>query len=150
MSVATRLRARFETWAWSEIIVIRVALVATYLVYFYASIIAFIAGIPIFSLVAWEGYTSIWATALGISALVTAIGALAERWEKVEKWGSLALCATMFAYTGSLNVIGFIAGDLDRQFIGAVSLIAMILPLTRFIYLAAQTGKKRVQFSDRP
>lgn len=136
-------RGRFATWAWSPIIVLRVALVAVYLGYIYAAVIAFIAGVPIFRLTAPEGYASIWAVFLGLSAIVAAIGSVSDRWQQVEKYASMCLSALMLAYVGGVNGVGFVLGDLDRQFVGALSFIALILPAVRFVYLAAQTGKKK-------
>jgi len=137
-------KSRLAMWVWSPVIVLRVALVITYVLYVYASIIAFIAGIPVFKLTTPEGYTSVWAVLLGSSAIVAAIGSTTDRWQALERWASLALSALLLTYIGGLNLVGFIEGDLDRQFIGAVALIAGILPITRFVYLAAQSGKKKL------
>lgn len=43
---------RLAIWAWGPVVVLRVALVAVYLGYVYASVIAFIAGVPVFRLTA--------------------------------------------------------------------------------------------------
>lgn len=136
-------KTRIGVWAWSPVIVLRVALVATYLMYVYASVIAFVAGVPIFNITTPQGYASIWAGVLGVSALVSAIGSLTDRWQKVEKWASLALSAMVLGYVGGLNLMGWLSGDLNRQFVGAIALIAGILPFTRFVYLAAQSGKRK-------
>ena len=136
-------KSRLAMWVRSPVIVLRVALVVTYVLYVYASIIAFIAGIPVFKLTTPEGYTSVWAVLLGSSAIVAAIGSTTDRWQALERWASLVLSALLLTYIGGLNLVGFIEGDLDRQFIGAVALIAGILPITRFVYLAAQSGKKK-------
>lgn len=138
-----RKPTKFETWAWSPIIVLRVALVMTYLLYVYAAAIAFIAGIPIFSLLAPEGYTSIWAALLGPSALLSAVGALSDRWHRTEKWAAMVLTCLLLGYTGSLNIVAYASSDISRQFVGAIALIALVLPGTRFVYLASQTGKTR-------
>lgn len=139
-------KSRLAIWAWSPIIVLRVALVITYVCYVYASVIAFIAGIPIFRLTAPEGYTHVWAALLGVSAIVAAIGSTTDRWQALERWASLVLSALLLAYIGGLNLVGLVEGDLDRQFIGAIALIAGILPVTRFVYLAAQSGKKHLRW----
>jgi hypothetical protein len=136
-------RSRWAIWAWSPVIVLRIALVGVYLGYVYASVIAFIAGVPIFRLTAPAGYTSIWATLLGVAAVLSAIGSITDRWQQLEKWASLGLSSMMAAYVGGLNGVGFAEGDLNRQFAGAVAAIAFILPAVRFVYLAAQTGKRR-------
>jgi uncharacterized membrane protein YjjB (DUF3815 family) len=136
-------RSRWAIWAWSPVIVLRIALVGVYLGYVYASVIAFIAGVPIFRLTAPQGYTSIWAVLLGVSAVLSAIGSITDRWQQLEKWASLGLSSMMAAYVGGLNGVGFAEGDLNRQFAGAVAAIAFILPAVRFVYLAAQTGKRR-------
>lgn len=142
-------KSRLAVWAWSPVIVLRVALVATYFAYVYASVIAFLAGIPVFTLTTPEGYTSVWAVLLGLSAVLAAIGSITDRWRTLEKWATLVLSALLLAYIGGLNLVGFVEGDLDRQFIGAIAFIAGILPMTRFVYLAAQSGKKKI-WSKQP
>lgn len=141
---ARRERTRFEIWAWSPVIVLRVALVATYVVYAYASIIAFVAGVPIFDLTTPHGWTPVWATIMGVSAAVSAVGSTSERWEKLEMWASGVLASMMLAYVLGLNIVGWASGDVTRQFVGAVAIIAFILPVTRFVYLAAQSGKRAI------
>lgn len=134
---------RLAIWAWGPVVVLRIALVAVYLGYVYASVIAFLAGVPVFRLTAPEGYTSLWAVLLGTSAVLAAIGSITDRWQQLEKWASLVLSAMMLAYVGGLNGVGFVEGDLDRQFVGAIAFIAFILPAVRFVYLAAQSGKRK-------
>lgn len=136
-------RSRWAVWAWSPVIVLRIALVGVYLGFVYASVIAFIAGVPVLRLTTPEGYTSIWAVLLGTSAVLSAIGSITDRWQQLEKWASLVLSAMMLAYVGGLNGVGFVEGDLDRQFVGAIAFIAFILPAVRFVYLAAQSGKRK-------
>ena len=140
-------RSRFAIWAWSPIIVLRVSLVTIYLLWTYAAGIAFIAGVPVFDLTTPVGWTPVWATVLGTSAMLSALGSLADRWSSVERWSSLILSGMIFAYVGSLNLVAWVEGDLTRQFVGAVALIAAVLPVTRFVYLAAQSGKKHVELS---
>lgn len=136
-------RSRWAVWAWSPVIVLRIALVGVYLGFVYASVIAFIAGVPVFMLTAPEGYTSVWAILLGTSAVLSVVGSVTDRWQQLEKWASLVLSAMMLAYVGGLNGVGFVEGDLDRQFVGAIAFIAFILPAVRFVYLAAQSGKRK-------
>lgn len=136
-------RSRWSVWAWSPVIVLRIALVGVYLGFVYASVIAFLAGVPVFRLTAPEGYTSVWALLLGTSAVLSAVGSISDQWQQLEKWASLVLSAMMLAYVGGLNGVGFVEGDLDRQFVGAIAFIAFILPAVRFVYLAAQSGKRK-------
>ena len=134
--------SRLEVWAWSPIIVLRVALVTIYVLFGYASIVAFIAGIPLFDdRVAVTNFTSVWALFTGPAAAVAAIASISHRWERAEKWAALALTALQSGYVIGLNSVGFVLGDLNRQYAGAMALIAIVLPATRFIYLAAQSGK---------
>lgn len=135
-------RNAVEAWFWAPITVLRVSLISVYALYVYAAWIAFRAGIPIFSLLTPPGYTSIWAVLLGIAAIICFITSLQAKWEKIERWAALGLFAMMAAYCVGLNLQGYTEGDLDRQFVGVVSVIAIILPLGRFLYLAAQSGKK--------
>jgi hypothetical protein len=137
-----RPKSKLAVWVWSPVIVLRIALFMTYIAYVYASVIAFIAGVPIFDLTSPPGYTSIWAVLLGASAVFSAVGSIADRWQKTEKWATLALSALLLAYIGGLNLMGWAEYDLTRQFVGAIAFIAGILPMTRFVYLAAQSGKR--------
>jgi len=147
---ARRERTRFEIWAWSPVIVLRVALVATYVIYAYASIIAFLAGVPIFDLTTPSGWTPIWAVVMGGSATFAAVGSTSERWERLEMWSGGFLSAMMFAYVLGLNIVAWASLDASRQFVGAIALIAFVLPVTRFVYLAAQSGKRHTDVaSDR-
>lgn len=136
-------RTRFAVWAWSPVIVLRVSLVIVYLFWVYASVIAFVVGIPVFDLTTPHGYTPIWAVFLGGSAVASAIGSLSDAWQRVERWATLVLSATLLGYVGALNLTAWAEGDLTRQFGAVVAIIASVLPVTRFIYLAAQSGKAR-------
>lgn len=136
-------RTRLARWAWGPTIVLRVALVATYLVSVYASVWAFIAGIPIFTLTSPEGYTPVWAVLLGTAGVVAAVGSITDRWSKIEKWAALTLFSLWLAYFGGMNYVGFTLSDTDRQFLGGASIQHLIIPLVRFVYLAAQSGKKK-------
>lgn len=141
-------KSKFAIWAWSPIIVLRVALVATYVVWAFCATIAFIAGVPIFELTTPHGWTPIWALLLGISAIASAVGSLTDAWQKLERWSSLLLSGMILAYVGGLNIVAWGEGDLSRQFIGGVAFIAGILPITRFVYLAAQSGKRHATTID--
>lgn len=143
-AISSRVPSRFETWAWSPIIVLRIALVATYLLYIYFGIISVIAGIPVFTLTAPEGYASIWGTLLAIAAVVSAIGAVDDRWNRIERWASLVLSSLMLAYVAAINLVAFVSHDVNRQAVGAAVTIGFVLPVCRFIYLASLAGKKKV------
>lgn len=134
---------RLQVWAWSPIIVLRVALLITYGLYVYFAVISFIAGVPVFNLTTPEGYTPVWAVLLGIAALIAAIGSIADRWNHWERWASLVVSSLMLTYVGSLNAIAFIAGDVTRQAVGGAVAIGLVLPMCRFFWLASQAGKKR-------
>ena len=142
-------KSGFARWVWSPVIVLRVALVSAYLISVYASAWAFIAGIPVFRLTAPEGYASVWAVLLGTAAVIAAVGSISDRWQKVEMWASLALFALWLAYVGGMHGVAFAAGDPDRQFLAAASITLLVLPVTRFVYLAAQTGKGKNVFRKR-
>jgi hypothetical protein len=138
-----RPKSRLAIWAWGPVIVLRFAVVSTYLGLVYASVIAFIAGVPIFELTTPQGWQPVWAVTLGTSAVIASIGSLSDKWQKLEMFAVAVVGAMMLAYVGGLNLRGFVDGDLDRQFIGVIAFIAAILPWTRFIYLAAQMGKRK-------
>lgn len=138
-------KTKFAMWAWSPVIVLRVSLVATYLGYVYAAIIAFMVGVPVFDLTTPPGWTPVWAVLLGISAMLSAVGSVTDRWQRLERWATLVLSALLLAYVGGLNIVGYIERDLDRLFVGAVAGVAAILPVARFVYLAAQSGKRRIK-----
>lgn len=134
-------RTRIGKWAWGPVIMLRVALVATYLAYIYAAVIALIAGVPILDFSNLPGYLPVWATLLGLSAMIAAIGSLTDRWQRYERWATLLLSALLFAYVGGLNIAAWVEQDLSRQFVGGIAFIAAILPVARYVYLAAQSGK---------
>lgn len=134
-------KTRWGTWAWGPVIMLRVALVATYLMYVYAAVIAVIAGVPILDFSNLPGYLPVWAFGLGVSAILSAVGSLTDRWQKVERWATLVLSALLIAYIGGLNIAAWGEGDLSRMFVGGIAIIAGILPVARFVYLAAQSGK---------
>jgi hypothetical protein len=136
-------KSKLAVWAWSPVIVLRIALVSTYMFYVYASVIAFLVGVPLFELTTPRGWTAIWAILLGASGVVAAVGSLSDRWQMTEKWATMCLSALILSYIIPMNILGFLAHDLNRQFVGIIALIAGLLPITRFIYLAAQSGKKK-------
>lgn len=136
-------KSKLAIWAWSPTIVLRISLAGTYLLWVYCAVIAFIAGVPIFDLTTPRGYTPVWAVLLGVSGIVSLVGSTTDAWQRVERWASLTLSAMIMPYIVALNSVGWIEGDLNRQFAGGVAIIAGILPFTRFIYLVAQSGKRR-------
>lgn len=138
-------KSKLAIWAWSPIIVLRVALVSTYIGFVYAAVVAFLVGVPLFTLTTPPGWTPIWAALLGLSSLLAAVGSLADRWQKVEKWAGLILVGCHLAYVIGMGIVAFFEHDLSRQYVFIISLIAGILPVARFVYLAAQTGKKKVR-----
>lgn len=144
MSVPIRPHSRFHAWAWSPVIVLRIALVITYLLYIYLGIVSMLSGIPIFTLTAPEGYTTIWGALLALAAVFSAVGAIDDRWQRWERWASLMLSSLMFAYVGAINLVAFLTGDVNRQAVGAAVTIGLVLPVCRFFYLAAQAGKIKV------
>ena len=143
-------KSRFAIWAWSPVIVLRIALFLVYAGFVFAATAAFASGIPVFDLTTPNGYTPVWAVALGVSAIVSAVGATTDRWQTLERWASLVLTAMMVTYTGALFGVGFAEGDPTRQFVAAVSTIALVLPATRFVYLAAQSGKLKRHVRNHP
>lgn len=134
-------KTRFAVWAWGPVIMLRIALVTIYLLFGYGGIIAAVSGVPILDHNAPAGYTLYWGILLSLSGFVAAIGALTDRWQKVELWASLLLAALMLAYIGGVNIRGFVEMDFTRQFVGVLATISGVLPIARFIYLAAQSGK---------
>ncbi len=142
-------KSKLAIWAWSPTIVLRLSLVTTYMLYVYASVIAFLVGVPILALTTPAGYTSIWAILLGFAAVASAVGSINDRWQQVEKWATLGLSSLLLTYIVPLNIQGFIEHDLTRQFGGVIALIAGLLPITRFVYLAAQSGKRKFHASPR-
>lgn len=143
-------KSAFAIWAWSPVIVLRVALFLAYAGLVYASVVAFIAGVPVFDLTTPHGYQPVWAVLLGVSAFVSAIGATTDRWQAVERWASLVLTGMMMTYVGALFGVAYVEGDPSRHFVAAIATVALILPATRFVYLAAQSGKIKRHAPRRP
>jgi hypothetical protein len=111
----------------------------------YASAIAFLVGVPLFTLLNPPGWTPIWAFLLGTSAVLCTIGSITDRWRKLETYAGFVLCSMIFAYVVGMNLVAYVYGDLARQFVGTIAVIAAVLPFTRFVYLLAQMGKKHVE-----
>lgn len=141
--VGTRHPTRFELWAWAPVIVLRIALVATYLLGVALAVMAFIAGVPVFDLTAPHGYAAPWAVMLGISAILAAIGGLHDGWAKLELWAALGFFALALGYVVPIYVIAFTTGDLNRQTVAVAVTFMLILPASRFGWLAAQSGRKK-------
>lgn len=136
-------RSRFARWAWGPTIVLRIALVGSYIIAVYAATLAFIAGVPVFDLTTPAGYTVFWATLMGGSALVAAVASINDKWQRVEKWAALFVVSTLLTYVFALTGVAFGEHDITRQFVSAVAGGWSLLFTTRFVYLAAQTGKIR-------
>jgi len=136
-------QSAFARWAWGPAIVLRVSLVITYALYVYGGIIGFIAGVPIFDLTTPKGWTPVWAVLLGVSALFCMFGSIKDEWQRTERWADIGLSAAVLAYIIPLNLVGYVEGDLNRQFIGVIATIAGVLPIGRCVYLLAQTGKRK-------
>lgn len=137
-------KSKLAIWVWSPVIVLRVSLFVVYMLWVYASVIAFMVGVPIFDLTTPPGYTAVWAVLLGASAVFSAVGSLTDRWQKLELWSTLVLGALILGYIGALNLMAWVEYDITRQFVGVIAAIAGVLPITRFVYLAAQSGKRHV------
>lgn len=144
-----RRPSKLEVWAWGPVIVLRAALLVTYLLHCYLAAMSFVAGVPAFSLTTFPGYTSVWAVIMGTGAVVAAVGSLTDRWEQAEKWGALAVFSMMLGYVGTIHVLAFASGDINRQAVAAGLSIVLVLPAVRFVYLAAQTGKRTRPRGDR-
>lgn len=136
-------QSAFARWAWGPAIVLRVSLVIIYGLYAYGALIAFLVGVPIFDLTTPQGWTPVWAVLLGVSALVCMIGSIKDEWQRTERWAALGLSAAILAYIVPLHLVGYLEGDLSRQFIAVIATIAGVLPIGRFVYLVAQTGKRK-------
>jgi hypothetical protein len=137
-----RRRTPFEVWAWSPVSILRVALVITYLIVVGFAVTSFIAGVPVFELTTPVGYTAPWAVLLCASAIAAAIGAVNDHWRQLERWASLMVTNLLLPYVAALHIIGYISGDPNRQAVSWVALGLLVLPLTRFLWLASQAGKK--------
>lgn len=136
-------QSRLAKWAWSPVIVLRVSLVLTYLLFAYGSVVAFRAGVPVIDLTTPTGYRAFWATGLFLASLTAAIGSISDRWQVTERWATLGMTALLAAYVVPMNVIAYGGEDLNRQFVSVVAVIACVLPVGRFVYLAAQSGKSK-------
>ena len=136
-----RQQTRFETWAWSPVNLFRVALVASYIITIGLAMMGGIAGLPIFRDTGVAQFTLIWSVILGVSALVAAVGAVDDRWHKIEMWASLGVLVCEFAYVVPVYIIGFAAGDVNRQAVALGLTHIVILSLSRFAWLASRAGR---------
>lgn len=137
-------KTRFTSWAWSPVIVLRISLFITYFAWVFASVIAFLVGVKVFDLTTPPGWTAPWAIVLGGAAVFSSVGSITDRWQRLERWATLLLSAMILSLAIPVNMMGWLEHNLNSQFFGAIVIIAGVLPVTRFIYLAAQSGKRRV------
>lgn len=144
-----RTRSRVEEWAWSPVVVLRVGLVALYAINVYVAIVAFLAGVPVFTRTTPDGWQITWAVALMLSALIAAICVSidepAHRHSKALRWAEMISAAGVFVLAGTysvaLHVVGFGSGDQNRQVVAAVSVALFVLPFVRFLWLTSQLGR---------
>ncbi len=138
----SRLEAWATSWPWSQIALYRVTLVAAYLLHIGFAAMAFYAGLPIFRLTAPDGYTRVWAIMLAIAALTSALGALADQLRVIERWSSLAVLALTLGYVVPLYEVGFLMNDANRQAVAVAATFMLLIPLSRFMWLASRAGRR--------
>lgn len=136
-----RQYTRFEAWAWSPVNLFRVALVSSYIIAIGFASMAGVAGVPIFKATGAEDFTVPWAVILAVSSLVAAIGAIDDRWRKMEMWAALGVLVCHFSYVVPIYVVGFFAGDVNRQAVAVALTQIIVLPLSRFAWLASRAGR---------
>ena len=135
---------RFELWAWSPVIIFRVALISVYLICIYCGVMSVIAGVPVFDMTAPAGWHTLWGALLCLAAIVSAVSAIDDKWQVVERWASMLLSGLLLAYAGSLNYVAYVSGDLDRMFVGGVAVGLLVVPACRFGWLASRAGTRKV------
>lgn len=137
-----RLIEQVSRWAWSEIAMLRVALVLTYLAHVYFSFVSFFAGVPVFAQTARPEYVPVWAILLGAASAVAAGASSSDRWRNLELIAGTIAFVCMLAYVGTISYVGFVEEDETRQAVGAGLTSAVILVAFRVVWLAAQLGKR--------
>jgi hypothetical protein len=140
-----RTLTRFEKWAWSPITAFRLGLTLTYLVTIFFGVSAFIAGIPTFDILAPEGWTPIWASAMVVGAIVGACGSVSDRkiFQRIELGGAWSLFVTTGIYAACLLILAYGSGDVNRAAAGAGFVVLGVTPAVRMLWLMSQLGRRR-------
>jgi hypothetical protein len=137
------MRSRVRNWAWTPIYVPRWAFVIKYLLFVYWGFWAILAGIPAFDMTAPHGWSVIWGSLMVVAGAVSAASVTRARGERIERWSVGVLCVLSIGYIGSINVLAFVSALPNYQALAAGISLVFVLPLARFLYLAAQAGKKK-------
>lgn len=136
------MRTRIKHWAWTGILVPRWAFIIQYLLFVYWGFMAMLAGIPAFDITAPPGWATVWGSIMVVAGGVSAYCVTRANLEKVERWSVGVLCILSMTYIGSLNVLAYASGNANYQALAAGISLLFVFPLARFLYLAAQAGKR--------
>lgn len=137
--------ASFKKWAASQVAAYRVGLVLSYFAMMYFGASAVVAGIPVFTFTAPEGYTPIWGSAVILGGLVASIGSLKAGTEpvtkeikvfnRIELVGSMLLFLTLGTYAVTLLIIGYGYADPGRASVGSGFVALGVGPTVRMMWL---------------
>ena len=132
-----RRQTKFERWAWTEIPAYRLGLLLSYTFAVYFGVSALLAGVPAFNLAAPEGWTPVWASLLTLAGPVglIGIGRDSHAFHKVELVASAVLSTTLVTYAGTMLVLAYWTGDINRVAAGAGFAWLATGPLIRMFWL---------------
>lgn len=136
-----RRPTRYEAWAWEVVQVLRVALIASYILAIALAVIGGFAGLPVFRDTQSSWATAPWALLLGGSALVGAVAAVRDGWKNIEGWASLGVIVGACAYVIPIYLLGFAANDINRQAVAIGLTHMLVLPVSRFVVFAFGAGR---------
>lgn len=143
-------QGKFRTWAWSPVIVVRIALAVSYLLTIAMAVTGlFAAYLPSFH---ESGVANAWWWSGGLVVFATAalLGSTRDKWQSLEKWASLGVLAGQALYVSAVLVAGSLTNNLAATTAGLGLMGMMILPLSRFLWLASRAGRKvlRITFEE--
>lgn len=141
---------RFRTWAWSPVIVVRIAIAASYLLTIVMAVFGFLTVyLPSFERTGINN-ASWWAGGLILFSIAALVGSTRDKWASLEKWASVGVLAGQALYISAILISGSRSGNLAATTAGVGLMGMMILPLSRFLWLASRAGRKvlRITFEE--
>jgi len=129
-------------WGLGAIVIPRWVLVVKYATFILIGITVYLASSPSLDITTSNGYTPLWSIAVTITASVSLIGSLRQRWERMEGWAVLCLAALLIGYAAApLQLV--VSGDHDRAAYSALALALSVLPSARAWMLIRRAGSTR-------
>jgi hypothetical protein len=147
------MRADFERWADKHLAVPRWIISTLYILFVGIGIGSIVLGVPTVEATTPNGYAqSVWGIVVTTTAAICALASLRERFEVIERWPSVILCAFLLLYPiGAFVVIADDLAKLVERGVGALALtVVVFIPCIRCIFMLARIGRAPKLTVKRP